>query len=93
MHQVVYINKLEHKHTLIPLDPRLLYIGPYMLRDTCPELYSCLPVLRILCVLCLAAYLATVCTMQCQCQAASNAYYAAFSIAYVVFILFCDHVY
>ena len=36
MHQVLYNNKLEHMYTLTPLDPRLLYIGPYMLRDTCP---------------------------------------------------------
>ena len=36
MHQVIYNNKLEHKCTLTPLDPRLLYIGLYMLRDTCP---------------------------------------------------------
>ena len=28
MHQVVYNNKLEHKYTLTPLDPRLLYVGP-----------------------------------------------------------------
>ena len=36
MHQVVYNKNLEHKCTLIPLDPRLLYIGPYTPRDTCP---------------------------------------------------------
>ena len=36
MHQVVYNNKLEHKCTLTPLYPRLLYVGPYMLRDTSP---------------------------------------------------------
>ena len=35
IHQVVYNNKLEHKCTLTLLDPRLLYISPYMLRDTC----------------------------------------------------------
>ena len=28
MHKVVYKNKLEHKSTLTPLDPRLLYVGP-----------------------------------------------------------------
>ena len=28
MHKVVYNNKLEHKCTLIPLDPRLFYISP-----------------------------------------------------------------
>ena len=36
MHQVICNNKLEHKFTLTLLDPRLLYVGPYMLRDTCP---------------------------------------------------------
>ena len=35
MHQVVYNNKLEYKCTLIPLVPRLLYVGPYTARDTC----------------------------------------------------------
>ena len=35
MHQVIY-NKLEHKCTLTPLDPRLLFIGPYTLKYTCP---------------------------------------------------------
>ena len=35
MHQVVYNNKLEHKCTLAPLDCRLLYVGLYMLKDTC----------------------------------------------------------
>ena len=35
MHQVVYNNKLEHKCTLTQLDLRLLYVGPYTLRDTC----------------------------------------------------------
>ena len=35
MHQVVYNNKLEHKCTLILLDPRLFYVGPYKVRDTC----------------------------------------------------------
>ena len=36
MHQVFYNKKLEHKCTLTPLDPRLLYIGQYMLRDNFP---------------------------------------------------------
>ena len=36
MHQVVYNNKVEHNYTLTLLDPRLIYVGPYMLRDTCP---------------------------------------------------------
>ena len=35
MHQVVYNNKLEHKYTLTPLDPRLLYVGLYMLKNSC----------------------------------------------------------
>ena len=74
MHQVVYNNKLEHKCTLTPLDPRLLYVGLYTLRDTCPDSYNHLSVLCVLCVLCLAACLAAVCTM--QCRAASNAHYA-----------------
>ena len=80
MHQVVYNNKLEHKCTLTPLEPRLLYVGPYTLRDTCPlgdtcpDSYSRLSVLCVLCVLYLAACLAAICTM--QCRAASNAHYA-----------------
>ena len=80
MHQVIYNNKLEHKCTLTPLDPRLLYVGPYTLRDTlsfrdtCPDSYNCLSVLCVLCVLCLAVCLAAVCTM--QCWAASNTLYA-----------------
>ena len=45
--------------------------GHLSFRDTCPDSYICLPVL---CVLCLAVYLAAVCTM--QCWAASNAHYA-----------------
>ena len=36
MHKDIYNNKLEHKCTLTPLDPRLLYLGPYTLKDTCP---------------------------------------------------------
>ena len=36
MHQVVYNNKLKHNCTLTELDPKLLYIGPYTLRDTYP---------------------------------------------------------
>ena len=36
MHQVIYNNKLEHKRTLTPLDPRLLNVGLYTLRDTYP---------------------------------------------------------
>ena len=35
MHQVIYNNKLEHKCTLTPLDPRLLYVSPYTLKNTC----------------------------------------------------------
>ena len=31
-----YTNIIEHKCSLTPLDPRLLYIGPIQLRDTCP---------------------------------------------------------
>ena len=36
MYQVVYNNKLEHKCSLTPLDPRLLYVDPYTLKDACP---------------------------------------------------------
>ena len=35
MHQAIYNNKLEHKCTLTPFDPRLLYVGLYTLKDTC----------------------------------------------------------
>ena len=44
--------------------------GHLYFRDTCPDSYSCL---SVLCVLCLAACPAAVCTM--QCRAASNAHY------------------
>ena len=73
MHQIFYNNKLEYKCILTPLDPRPLYVGPHILRDTCQDSYSCL---YVLCVLCLAACDAAghlSCTM--QCQAASNAHY------------------
>ena len=56
MHQGIFNNKLEHEFTLTTLDPRLLYVGPIQakrylsIRDTCPELYSCLFVLYILCL-------------------------------------------
>ena len=36
MNQIIYNNKLEHKWTLTPLDPRLLYVSPYTLTDTYP---------------------------------------------------------
>ena len=45
--------------------------GHLSFRDTCPDLYGHL---FVLCVLCLAAYLAAVCTM--QYRAASNVHYA-----------------
>ena len=48
--------------------------GHLSFRDTCPNLYSCL---SVLCVLCLAACSVAVCIM--QCQAASNAHYAVLS--------------
>ena len=71
--------------------------GHLCFRDTCPDLYSCLSVLCVLYVLCLAACPAAICTM--QCRAASNTYYAvqgsfqrvllaASRVAYIVFILF-----
>ena len=59
MHKVVYNNKLEHKYTLTPIPPRLLYLGPtpakghLSFRDTYPDSYSYLSVLS---VLYLAAY-------------------------------------
>ena len=76
MHYVVYNNKLEYKCTLTPLDPRhALYRpthvkGHLSFRDTCLNSYSCL---SVLCVLCLAACLTAVYTM--QCWSASNAHY------------------
>ena len=49
MYQVVYNSKLERKYALIPLSPRMLYIGSYILRDT----FS----LRIHVQICMAAFL------------------------------------
>ena len=74
MHQIVYNKKLEHKYTLIPLDPRLLNIGPIQakgelsFRDTCLDLYSYKVLLSVLCVLCLAessdaGYLSVLCSI------------------------------
>ena len=91
MHQVIYNNKLEHKCTLMPLDRRPLNVGPIRakghlsIRNTCPELYSCL---SVLCVLCLAAcivagHLSVLCNVgqlpmrTMQYWAASNAHYSA----------------
>ena len=52
-----------------------IYAKGYLsFRYTCPDSYIYLCVLYVLCVLYLAAYLAAVCTM--QCQAASNMHYA-----------------
>ena len=107
MHQVVYNNKLEHKCTLTPLDPRPLYIGliqakGYLsLRDTCPDLYS---YLSILCVLCLAicdttGHLSVLCSARqlsmrtMQCWAAFNVHYSAFRVVYIVFVLLFDQIY
>ena len=54
---------------------RPIYAKGYLsFRDTRPDSYSRLSVLYVLCVLCLAACLAAVCTM--QCRAASDAHYA-----------------
>ena len=58
MHLVVYNNKLEHKYTLTPIDPRLLYIGPIQANRYLSVRYSCLDLysyLSVLCVLSLAA--------------------------------------
>ena len=62
MYQVVYNNKLEHKCTLTPLYPRLLYVGPIQgkghlsFRDTYTDSYSYKGPLPVLFVLCLAAF-------------------------------------
>ena len=71
MHQAVYNNKLEHKCTLAPLDPRVLYVGPIQakgylsVKNTYLDLYS---YLSVLCVLCPAAcgtagYLSVLCSV------------------------------
>ena len=36
MNQDIYNNKLKHKYTLTLLDPRLLYVGSYKLKETFP---------------------------------------------------------
>ena len=108
IHQIVYNNKLEHKYTLIPLVPRLLYEGLYMPRETCPlgtpvqiRVATCLYYVynvqlhvqlhvQLLSVLCSIRQL-PMRTM--QCQAASNEHYADFCAEYIIFILFCDHIY
>ena len=107
MHQDLYKNKLEYKYSLTLLDPRLLYIDPIQvkghlsIRETCPELYSSL---SVLCVLCLAAFnakehLSVLCsvgqlpTHTMQSWAASNMHYLAFCLAYIVFVLFYNHIY
>ena len=63
--------------------------GHLSFRDTYPDSYSCLSVLCVLYVLYPAACLAAVCTM--QCLAASNAYYTASHVEYIIFILFFEH--
>ena len=71
------------------------------LRDTCPDLYS---YVSILCVPCLAAcsnagQLSILCSIRqlsmrtMQCWADSNMHYSAFSLLYIVFVLFSDHFY
>ena len=107
MHQVIYNNKLEHKYTLTPFDPRLLYIGPIQakghlsIRETCPDLYICL---FVLCVIFQAACSAAEHpSVLCSIKQLPNAHYAvlgifqqallSFCIEYIVFILFCDHTY
>ena len=99
--------KLEHKYTLTPLDPRMLYLGPIQakrylfVRDTYPDLYG---YLSVLCILYLAAcgtvrHLSNLCRVgklpmhTMQCLAASNLHYLAFCIVYIVFKLICDHIY
>ena len=42
MHKVFYKNKLEHKCTIIPLDPRLLYVRPIQAKEYLDFRYSCL---------------------------------------------------
>ena len=104
MHQVIYNNKLKHKCTLIPLDPRLLYIGLYMLRGTFPlgiPVWICTAAclyyiyyiqlhILLLFVLCGVGQLLT---RTRQCQAAFNAHNIDFSVIYIIFVLFCDHIY
>ena len=81
----MYLNTTKPQAILCrPLHPK----GHLSFRDTCPDLYSCL---SVLCVHYLAGCLAAVCSM--QCRAASNVHYAAFCVAYIVFILFCNHIY
>ena len=93
MHQVIYNNKLEHKCTLTPLNPRLLYVVPIQamehlsIRYTSPDLYI---YLSVLCALYLAAcgaagHLSVLCnvgqlwTSAMQYWAASNVYYSDFT--------------
>ena len=107
IHQVVYNNKLENKCTITLLNPKLLYVGPIQakghlsFRDTCPPLYS---YLFVPCLLCLAAcgavnHQSILCnvgqlpTHTMQYWATSNMHYSAFSVAYIIFVLFCDHIY
>ena len=97
MNQVIYNKKLEYKCTLTPPDPRLLYVGPYMLRDTSPlgtpvQIHTArLFVLCVLCILCLAACLAAICIM--QCWTAFNAYCADSCVEHIVSILFFHHIF
>ena len=91
----------------MPLDPRLLYVGPIQpkgqylsLRDTCLDPYS---YLSVLCVLCLAAYgaaryLSILCSVRqlptrtMQYWAAFTALYSAFCVLYIVFVQFCNYI-
>ena len=107
MHHVVYNNKLKHKCTLIPLDPRLFYVSAIQdkrhlsFRDTCPDLYN---YLSVPCVLCLAACSAVehlsvlygirqLALHTIQCWSASISYKSAFCVSHIVFILFGNHIY
>ena len=107
MHQVIYNNKLEHKCTLTLLDTRVLYVGPIQakghlfVRNTCPDSYS---YLSVLCILCLAAcgaarHLSIPCSVgqfpsrTMQCWSASNIHYSASRLANIVFVLFRNHIY
>ena len=69
--------------------------------DTCPDLYS---YLSILCILCLAAisdagHLSVLCSVRqlpkrtVQYWAAYNVHHSDFCIVYIVFVLFYDYIY
>ena len=107
MHKVIYNNKLKYNSTLLSFNPRPLYVGPIQtkghlsFKDTCQDLYS---YLSVTCVIYLAEYgaarhLSILCSVRkllthtMQCWEASNLYILSFYVAYIVFILFHNHIY